>query len=192
MSDVLRVKTLTFENQPFSAYNLEVAEDHTFFIGAERAWVHNASTCELLIEKGLIGTYKTAEEGFEVVGGHHVLSKALFKGIDGLSYTSFKNLALSITEGGLKELKLAIEHTNVSGSLSRIQQDLYQEFAKKGNKVITLAQAKAIEIEALVKGGISRANAEELLGKAVSKIEDALKKLGKDPETLELHIPYLR
>jgi len=89
-------------------------------------------------------------------------------------------------------LKLVIEHTNVSGSLSRIQQDLYQEFAKKGNKVIILAQAKAIEIEALVKGGISRANAEELLGKAVSKIEDALKKLGKDPETLELHIPYLR
>jgi RHS repeat-associated protein len=41
MSDVLRVKTLTFENQPFWAYNLEVAEDHTYFVGAERAWVHN-------------------------------------------------------------------------------------------------------------------------------------------------------
>src|SRR5262249_28225647 len=48
MSDVLRVKTLTFENQPFSAYNLEVGEDHTFFVGAERAWVHNAGVlCSL-------------------------------------------------------------------------------------------------------------------------------------------------
>ncbi len=41
LSDVLRVKTLTFENQPFWAYNLEVSKDHTFFVGATRAWVHN-------------------------------------------------------------------------------------------------------------------------------------------------------
>src|SRR5262249_10903013 len=41
MSDVLRVKTVTFENQPFWAYNLEVSKDHTFFVGATRAWVHN-------------------------------------------------------------------------------------------------------------------------------------------------------
>jgi hypothetical protein len=39
--EVLRVKTLTFENQPFGAYNLEVGEDHTFFVGTTRAWVHN-------------------------------------------------------------------------------------------------------------------------------------------------------
>jgi hypothetical protein len=38
----LRVKALTFENQPFWAYNLEVGEDHTFFVGMERAWVHNS------------------------------------------------------------------------------------------------------------------------------------------------------
>ncbi|MBO0879585.1 MAG: hypothetical protein J2P17_04285, partial [Mycobacterium sp.] len=44
-SDVLRVKTLTFENQPFWAYNLEVGEDHTFFVGESRAWVHNAGPC---------------------------------------------------------------------------------------------------------------------------------------------------
>src|SRR5262249_51193650 len=41
-SEVLRVKNLTFENQPFLAYNLEVDEDHTFFVGAGRALVHNA------------------------------------------------------------------------------------------------------------------------------------------------------
>jgi hypothetical protein len=40
-SQVLRVKALTFDNQPFWAYNLEVGKDHTFFVGAERAWVHN-------------------------------------------------------------------------------------------------------------------------------------------------------
>src|SRR5262249_1236449 len=39
--EVLRVKTLTFENQPFLAYNFEVGEDHTFFVGVGRAWVHN-------------------------------------------------------------------------------------------------------------------------------------------------------
>jgi hypothetical protein len=39
--EVLRVKTLTFENKPFLAYNLEVGEDHTFFVGTTRAWVHN-------------------------------------------------------------------------------------------------------------------------------------------------------
>jgi len=41
MSDVLRVSSLIFENRPFWAYNLEVGEDHTFFVGANRAWVHN-------------------------------------------------------------------------------------------------------------------------------------------------------
>jgi hypothetical protein len=41
MSDMLQVKALTFDDQPFWAYNLEVGEDHTFFVGAERAWVHN-------------------------------------------------------------------------------------------------------------------------------------------------------
>ena len=39
--EVLRVKTLTFENQPFLAYNFEIGEDHTFFVGVGRAWVHN-------------------------------------------------------------------------------------------------------------------------------------------------------
>jgi len=37
----LRVKALTFEDKPFSAYNLEVAEHHTFFVGKGYAWVHN-------------------------------------------------------------------------------------------------------------------------------------------------------
>jgi hypothetical protein len=40
-SEVLRVKNLTFENEPFWAYNLEVGEDHTFFVGTTHAWVHN-------------------------------------------------------------------------------------------------------------------------------------------------------
>ena len=39
--EVLRVKNLTYDNQPFLAYNLEVGEDHTFFVGTIRAWVHN-------------------------------------------------------------------------------------------------------------------------------------------------------
>jgi hypothetical protein len=39
--EVLRVKNLTYDNQPFLAYNFEVGEDHTFFVGAIRAWVHN-------------------------------------------------------------------------------------------------------------------------------------------------------
>jgi hypothetical protein len=41
LSDTLRVKALTLELQSFWAYNLEVAQDHTFFVGASRAWVHN-------------------------------------------------------------------------------------------------------------------------------------------------------
>jgi hypothetical protein len=40
-SDVLGVKNLTFERRPFLAYNLEIGSDHTFFVGAIRAWVHN-------------------------------------------------------------------------------------------------------------------------------------------------------
>ena len=40
-SEALLVKNLTFENQPFLAYNLEVGEDHTFFVGTSHAWVHN-------------------------------------------------------------------------------------------------------------------------------------------------------
>jgi hypothetical protein len=51
-SEVLRVKTLTFDNQPFWAYNLEVGQDHTFFVGVERAWVHNA--CSILLGNNLV------------------------------------------------------------------------------------------------------------------------------------------
>ena len=40
-SGALRVKALTLEDQPFLAYNLEVADDHSFFVGEARAWVHN-------------------------------------------------------------------------------------------------------------------------------------------------------
>jgi len=47
-SEVLRVKTLTFENQPFSAYDLEVGQDHTFFVGSGRAWVHNITCLEVI------------------------------------------------------------------------------------------------------------------------------------------------
>jgi hypothetical protein len=49
--EALRVKTLTFENQPFLAYNLEVGEDHTFFVGTTRAWVHNACA---FVNKGVL------------------------------------------------------------------------------------------------------------------------------------------
>src|SRR5262249_48345347 len=50
-SEVLRVKTLAFEDQPFWAYNLEVSEHHTFFVGASRAWVHNALPCLPILTK---------------------------------------------------------------------------------------------------------------------------------------------
>jgi hypothetical protein len=40
-SDALRVRALSFVQQPFWAHNLEVAGYHTFFVGASRAWVHN-------------------------------------------------------------------------------------------------------------------------------------------------------
>jgi hypothetical protein len=40
-SEVLRVKNLTFEKRPFLAYDLNVGQDHTFFVGAVGAWVHN-------------------------------------------------------------------------------------------------------------------------------------------------------
>src|SRR5262249_55943396 len=40
-SEVLRVKNLTFEKRPFLAYDLEVGQDHTFFVGTAGVWVHN-------------------------------------------------------------------------------------------------------------------------------------------------------
>jgi RHS repeat-associated protein len=38
----LRVKTLTLEDEAFWAYNLAVADDHTYHVGQSRGWVHNA------------------------------------------------------------------------------------------------------------------------------------------------------
>ncbi len=42
-SGALRVKAVTLEDTPFWAYNLEVADHHTFFVGETSAWVHNCN-----------------------------------------------------------------------------------------------------------------------------------------------------
>src|SRR5262249_36538935 len=75
MSDVLRVNTLTFENQPFWAYNLEVAEDHTFFVGASRAWVHNDCGKVIANTRGLLhsfGSHAAQWFGREVKASTHL------------------------------------------------------------------------------------------------------------------------
>jgi RHS repeat-associated protein len=41
-SGALRVKDLVVEDESFWAYNLEVADHHTYFVGQTQAWVHNA------------------------------------------------------------------------------------------------------------------------------------------------------
>jgi hypothetical protein len=47
-SDALHVKAITKEYQPFNAYNVEVANDHTFFVGNSGAWVHNSCLSDLV------------------------------------------------------------------------------------------------------------------------------------------------
>ena len=54
-SGALRVKALAVEPQPFWAYNLEVADYHTFFVGAGRAWVHNVPCGPILKQLGQTG-----------------------------------------------------------------------------------------------------------------------------------------
>ena len=62
--EVLRVKNLTFENQPFLAYDLEVGQDHTFFVGTIGVWVHN-NDCDPVLkkieEKGFSGVKRTPD-----------------------------------------------------------------------------------------------------------------------------------
>jgi RHS repeat-associated protein len=192
MSDVLRVKSLTFEDQPFWAYNLEVAEDHTFFVGAYRAWVHNEGACALvadLTEKGLIKTY-------EEIGGHHIISKSIFKGLKGVmvkvegkevdAFKYLENEALTITEGGLKELGMTVEHTGVKGSLSTTaRRNAWKAF---GETTLTLEQAAKTEVDALVEGGMSRTTAEALVSKAQARLRDLMQKLGISES--QLRIPY--
>jgi RHS repeat-associated protein len=50
-SGALRVKALTLEDQPFWAYNFEVADYHTYFIGETRAWVHNGPCDKAKVDK---------------------------------------------------------------------------------------------------------------------------------------------
>jgi len=68
-SDALRVKALTLEFQPFWAYNLEVADYHTFFVGTDRAWVHNAK-CNLNSNEAVseFGVYEIEVEGEVLLG----------------------------------------------------------------------------------------------------------------------------
>jgi len=40
-SGFLKVKSLTLEHRPTTVYNFEVADTHTYVVGASRAWVHN-------------------------------------------------------------------------------------------------------------------------------------------------------
>lgn len=67
--EVLRVKTLTFENQPFLAYNLEIGEDHTFFVGTTRARVHNA--CSIALGNNLIKAGFIRQAGDQA---HHIVA----------------------------------------------------------------------------------------------------------------------
>jgi hypothetical protein len=68
-SDALRVKALSLEYQPFWAYNLEVADYHTFFVGADRAWVHNPK-CNLNSNEAVseFGVYEIEVEGEVLLG----------------------------------------------------------------------------------------------------------------------------
>ena len=40
-SGYLRIKAITLEKKTFSAWDLTVGTDHTFFVGQSKAWVHN-------------------------------------------------------------------------------------------------------------------------------------------------------
>ena len=48
----LKVKALSIGDRASTVYNFEVAETHTYFVGQERAWVHNACSAKDLVSNG--------------------------------------------------------------------------------------------------------------------------------------------
>jgi hypothetical protein len=96
-------------------------------------------------------------------GGHHVPAKSAFEGAAGYDLNS----ALAIPTAELR--RLGVNHGLVSGA----QQTLYREFARSGEQ-LTWQAMQAIEIKALIRGGMPPAMAEATVIKAI----DALKSSG--------------
>ena len=116
LSDTLRVEALTLEHQPFWAYNLEVAQDHTFFVGASRAWVHNAGSGCSLFERASSKADEAAAAGgdrgavavFKAAGEEEVTT--------GLSSGAAKDIAEKVVQPHPELYQSSLEMTLVRDS----------------------------------------------------------------------------
>jgi len=116
LSDTLRVEALTLEHQPFWAYNLEVAQDHTFFVGASRAWVHNAGPGCSLFERASSKADEAAAAGgdrgavavFKAAGEEEVTT--------GLSSGAAKDIAEKVVQPHPELYQSSLEMTLVRDS----------------------------------------------------------------------------
>lgn len=96
-------------------YNFQVEDYHTYFVGENKAWVHN-DMCQPKNTPDGMGQYKDKK-------GHHPMAKKAFEGAEGYDYTQ----ALSISsEKLLKDFD--VKHSTITGK----QASLYREFAKTG------------------------------------------------------------
>jgi hypothetical protein len=93
-------------------------------------------------------------------GGHHVPAKAGFRGAQNYS----ENLAPAIPNEELE--RLCVDHGLISGAQTR----LYKAFAKTGS-ALTWSSMKAIEVDALEWGGMSRAKAEATVDEAIARLK---------------------
>jgi RHS repeat-associated protein len=92
-------------------------------------------------------------------GGHHILSKALFRGDDLYDV----NKALAIPNETLTSLRLS--HPSLSGT----QRTLYAE-ARRSGQILTIDGAAEIEIRALMRHGVDRTTARQIVRAAVDDL----------------------
>jgi hypothetical protein len=111
--------------------------------------VHNAVACP---------TLTTFEEG----RGHHIFAKKAFEGVEGYD----KNKALVISAAELE--RLGLNHLD-TGGITATQQRLFRELAAS-RRPNTLQEHARIAIESLVAGGLERAQAEEVVQRALDQL----------------------
>jgi hypothetical protein len=128
------------------AHNFTVANDHTYFVGEAKVWVHN---CKLKPYGG-------------PGGGHHVPAQSAFRGAPGYN----ANSALAIPNSELA--RLGVSHSAVTGA----QRSGYTALARSGAP-LSWASVSRVEVNALVRGGMSPTMARSTVRRAVQALRQS-------------------
>ena len=149
-----QVASLAAQHKVLPTYNFTVADFHTYFVGQSKVWVHNDCPCAVRNAEDGVGTYSD-------VKGHHVHSKAAFRG--DINYD--KNKGFSISQEYMESR--GWDHD----AMTKTQRRMFDELASSG-RANSPQEHNRIAVQALIDGGASEAEARALVVESVKNLRE--------------------